>query len=93
MAGERLGLPKPPVAHQLRRAGPSCDLAQRIRRLAEVKARVRWSADFSVRRYGKQNHINEQITAPPVAVRAFCDAAWKKIGDVLLKRSNPLDLP
>ncbi|CAK0798854.1 unnamed protein product [Prorocentrum cordatum] len=93
MAGERLGLPKPPVAHQLRHAGPSYDLAQRIRRLAEVKARGRWSADSSVRRYGKQNRINEQIAALPVAVRGFCDDAWKKIGDVLLKRSNPLELP
>ena len=93
MAGERLGLAKPPVAHQLRHAGPSYDSAQRIRRLGEVKARGRWSADSSVRRYGKQNRINEQIAALPAAVRAFCDSAWNSIGDVLLKRSNPLELP
>ena len=93
MAGERLGLAKPPVAHQLRHAGPSYDLAQRIRKLPEVKARGRWSADSSVRRYGKQNRINEQIAALSPAVRAFCDAAWTNIGDVLLKRSRPSGPP
>ncbi|CAK0845105.1 unnamed protein product [Prorocentrum cordatum] len=52
-AAEFLKLDPAPVPRQLRHAGPSFDVVQKLRALAEVKARGRWVVYSSVRRSNK----------------------------------------
>ena len=42
-----------PVLYSMRHAGPSNDVADRLRQFRDVKKRGRWAADSSVRRYEK----------------------------------------
>ena len=49
-----------PTLYMVRHSGPSIDVAEKTRTLTEVKARGRWAADTSVRRYEKHSQLTKQ---------------------------------
>ena len=49
-----------PTLYMVRHPGPSIDVAEKTRTLAEVKTRDRWASDTSVRRYEKHNQLTKQ---------------------------------
>ena len=57
------------VLHQLRHSGPSFDRCHRLRSLMEIKARGRWAADASLRRYEQHGRLNQEYHRLPQATQ------------------------
>ena len=57
------------VLHQLRHFGPSFDRCHRLRSLMEIKARGRWAADASLRRYEQHGRLNQEYHRLPLATQ------------------------
>ena len=57
------------VLHQLRHSGPSYDRCHRLRSLMEIKARGRWAADSSLRRYEQHGRLNQEYHRLPLATQ------------------------
>ena len=57
------------VLHQLRHSGPSFDRCHRLRSLMEIKARGRWAADASLRRYEQHGRLNQEYHRLPLATQ------------------------
>jgi hypothetical protein len=79
----------PPVLYQLRHAGPSHDLARRLRSLAEVKKRGRWRSDASVARYAKGGRLGEQVQRLPARMVRHCQRCADGLHEILSGRSPP----
>ena len=55
-----------PSLYRLRHGGASHDAAARLRTIAEIKRRGRWSSDTSVRRYEKRTWLqSEEVKVSP----------------------------
>ena len=72
-----------PVLYSMRHAGPSNDIADRLRQFRDVKKRGRWAADSSVRRYEKAGMLNQELNRLPAAVRARALEAARRLSEVL----------
>ena len=64
-----------PVPYQLRHGGVSHDLQENFRDLMSAKARGRWIADSSMRRYEKHGLLAKQLQRLPAPVMARCQVA------------------
>ena len=85
-----LGIPHP---YTLRHSGPSADRLHQRRSLDEVKARGRWRADSSVRRYQKGGRSLERLSALIVEIRRYVQLCEKRVWMVLSGRLQPLCKP
>ena len=72
-----------PALYSMRHAGPSNDIADRLRQFRDVKKRGRWAADSSVRRYEKAGMLNQELNRLPTAVRARALEAARRLSEVL----------
>jgi len=73
-----------PVLYSMRHSGPSQDIHDGLRDLRAVKARGRWAADSSVRRYEKGAILNRETMRLPAATRARGLSALANIGAILV---------
>ena len=85
-----IGIPHP---YALRHSGPSADRLHLRRSLAEVKARGRWRADSSVRRYEKGGRSLERLSVLTAAMLRYLHQCKKRVCMVLDGRSLPLCSP
>ena len=85
-----IGIPHP---YALRHSGPSADRLHLRRSLAEVKARGRWRADSSVRRYQKGGRCLERLSVLTAAMQRYTHQCENRVWIVLDGRSLPLCSP
>jgi hypothetical protein len=71
-AGEILHLDQPFHLYALRHAGPSHDMAARLRPLIEIQQRGRWRSRSSLVRYEKHGRMQSEFEALPQATKAMC---------------------
>ena len=74
------------VPYQLRHSGASIDSARRLRSLAEIKKRGRWSSDQSVKRYERGAKLGANMMELSRALRDMCDKCERQLEDLFLGR-------
>ena len=82
-AAAALLAPLAPVLYQLRHSGPSVDIAEGRRSLAQVKVRGRWVSDNSVRRYEKHSQLAKQWAMLSPAAQSFAQTSETQIWNVV----------
>ena len=83
--------------HSLRHGGASHDLLTKRRDLIHTRERGRWLCDASLRRYGKQTRLQDQINKMPLLTRLFGEQVWSQFTKLLITvgegKPFPLALP
>jgi len=74
------------VPYQMRHSGPSIDLADRRRSLAEAQQRGRWSQARSMVRYERHARLAAEWAKVPAQTRARCEAAAARLEELILGR-------
>ena len=69
LGGSRTGTQPRSPAPTIRHSGPSYDRCHRLRSLLEIKARGRWAADSSLRRYEQHGRLNQEFHRLPQATQ------------------------
>ena len=72
--------------YSIRHGGASRDALLRTRTLAQIKARGRWRADASVRRYEKHARVLREVERLPAATRRYGAEVAPLLGRMLLRR-------
>lgn len=74
------------VAYQMRHSGPSIDLADRRRTLAEAQRRGRWAQPRSMLRYERRARLAAEWAKLSPDLRRECEQSVNRVGDVCLSR-------
>jgi len=78
------------VPYQFRHSGPSWDILQGLRSLAEVQKRGRWKAFSSVCRYEKSGRSLQGYEGLSESMRRHCQSSAVMLEEVILGRCSPL---
>ena len=81
------------VMYKLRHGGASTDFAFKHRPLAEVKLRVRWKSDASLRRYENGGRLAEQLYRLGDRLRTHALKCARSVNAVLAGKGSPLHGP
>ena len=74
------------VPYQMRHSGPSIDLADRRRTLAEAQRRRRWAQASSMARYERRARLAAEWAKVPTVTRTRCEASVGRLEELILGR-------